>query len=209
MTRTVDATLTAALAGGKGIPFIKGYIGYTDGSVLHSQSLVSYKLTGQELEFEMAYTGDFASDQECIWLERGLTIAGTDYTETTGRFRIMSQRYFPNGTQVATGALFPKQYYSASGYASYQSVINAFCTAYGKTASYRDALAAWLSYKFFPVGKNIIMNDANKIANLLRQKYLIYYCDKGSENVLFYDCGGSLLGGDDFTITPEAAQRAA
>src|SRR5512142_461682 len=103
MTRTVDATLTNALAAGTGIPYLRGYIGYADGTVLHADFVTRYKLTGSTLEFEMPYSADDAGDQESIWLERGVTIAGTKYSVTTGRFRIHSQHYLPNGHQVATG----------------------------------------------------------------------------------------------------------
>lgn len=199
MTRSVDATLTAALAAGTGTPYIKAYIGYTDGSVLSTNDIISYKLTADELEIK--YTADIAGDQESIWIERGLTIAGTTYSVTSGRFYIASQRYLPNGRQIAKGRLFPKQYYAAAGNDTYENVITAFCTAYGKTAVFRDPAAAWLDYKFFPAGKSIILNDANAFTNLLRQKYLIFYCDNGDEEVLFYSCEGSLSGAADITIT--------
>ena len=198
--RTVDATLTAALQAGTGTPYLKANIGYSGGGALHTLNALSYVLTGQTLEFEVAYNGDSVGDQTHIWLERGLTIAGTNYTVTTSRFRIASQRYLPNGHQIAKGILFPKQYYSAAGNVSYQTVLDALCTAYGKTAVYRSAYA-WKAYKFFPAGKAISLNDPNYMANLLAQKYLIFYCDNGGEQVLFYSCDGSLGGAADATIT--------
>src|SRR5512136_2806373 len=103
MTRTIYATLTAALAAGTGIPFLKAYIGYSNGSVIWSGACLRYRLTGQTLELEVPYMDDLGGVSASIWLERGLTIAGTNYTSTTGRFRILSQHYLPNGRQVVRG----------------------------------------------------------------------------------------------------------
>ncbi len=199
--RSINPTLTNALVRGVGTPYIKGYIGYANGFVTHSDTVTRYKLTGTALEFELPYTGDLVSDQECIWLERGLTVAGTTYTVTTGRFRIQSQHYLPNGHQIATGSLFPRQYYSAPGDDTYQNVITAFCAAFGKTAVFRNPADAWLGYQFFPAGKSIVLNDANRFANLLAQKYLIFLCDNGNEEVLVYSCAGS-LDSPDLSFSP-------
>jgi hypothetical protein len=198
--RTVDATLTAALAAGTGTPFLWAGIGYSGGQPLHVVPVLSYVLTGQTLEMELPYNGDSVGDQTHIWLSRGVSLAGTDYYITTSRFRIASQRYLPNGHQVAKGILFPKQYYAVNGNVSYEMICNNLCTAYGKTAAYRSAYA-WRDYIFFPVGKSLILNDPNYIANLLAQKYLIFYCDNGGEEVLFYSCDGSLGVNPDLTIT--------
>ncbi len=200
--RSIDSTLTSALQAGTGIPYLRGTIGYTNGTVVHDDVVYRYKLTGSTLEFEMPYTGDVGGDQTCIWLQRGLTIAGVHHTLTTGRFRILSPHYTPDGRQVAQGALFPRQYYSAAGDDTYRNVISAFCTAFGKTAVFRDPAAAWLDYQFLPAGKSIILNDANKFANLLAQKYLIFFCDNGDEEVLFYSCAGSLNIAPDLVLSP-------
>jgi hypothetical protein len=201
MTRAINATLTAALANGTGTPFLKAYLGYGDSpDVIWSGALIAYKLTGDTLQIEIKYQGSFAGDQTAIWIERGVTIAGTAYTLTSGKFWIHSQDYLRNGSQLIIGKLFPRKYYSAAGDVSYKTVIDAFCTAFGKTAVYRDAGAAWLNYQFLPDGKFIITNDANSMAALLAQKWLIFYCDNGGSEVLFYSCDGSLVA-TDLTIS--------
>ena len=198
--RIVPPALTTALAEGTHTPFLKAFIGYQDGTVLWTGPALSYKLTGQSLEFEVAYNGDAGGDQTCIWLERGLTDKDGTLSVTTGKFFIESQQYFPNGRQVAKGKLFPRQYYAAAGDVSYKTVIDALCAAFGKTAVYRDPAAAWLSYQFFPDGKSIILNDPNFMHALLQQKYLIFYCDNGSNDILFYSCA-PLIGGSDIIVT--------
>jgi hypothetical protein len=185
--RTVDATLTAAHAAGQGTPFIKAYVGYTTGSVKTSHTVVhKYILTGTKLEFWVPTFANYGTDQECIWLERGLTINGTTYTVTTGRFYIWNEEYLPDGSSHFVGGLFPHQYYSAAGDDTYENVINAFCTAWGKTAVYLDDTEAWLGYQFLPAGQVVIMNSAMRFLNMLKQKRLITVCDNGSEEVLIY-----------------------
>jgi hypothetical protein len=198
--RTVDAALTDALAKGHGRPILIGYIGYSNGSVKHSDQVLSYKLTGQTLEFKMPYAADFASDQTHCWLERGMTVGGVDYTITTGRFRILEQTYLEDGSQICRGALFPNQYYSAAGDDTYENVITALCTAFGKTAVFKDDTQAWLDYQFLADGQYIEVTDANKVLQMLQQKRLITLCDNGDEEVLVYcaDVQGSL----DATLYP-------
>jgi hypothetical protein len=186
MTRSVDATLHAALQAGQGKIIATGYIGYSDGSVKYNAPVSAFKLTGTTLEFTMPYIGDFGSNQTHMWLKRGLTIAGVDYTITTGRFAIHNQQYLPNKTQVVTGGLFPNSYYQADGYQTYDTVINAFCTAFGKTAVYREPGEAWHGYKFLGVGKNVLLNNAMLMLNVLQQKRLIQMCDLGAEQVLVF-----------------------
>lgn len=196
--RTLNAELLQALQAGTGKPIATVYIGYMVGNALYSKPAIRYKLTGTTLEAEIALTADLGGDQTAVWIKRGLQVAGTDYTITTGRFYIASQVYQEDGHQIITGTLFPKKKYTAAGDVSYKTAIDAFCTAYNKTAVYRDPAAAWLNYQFLPDGKAITMNDASHFLNLLAQKFLIYCCDNGNEEVLFYSA--DLLGAVDETI---------
>ena len=169
---TVNATLTAALAAGTGKPFIKAYVGYSNGTVKNSHTNCwGYRLTGQTLEFWIPSIANLASDQERIWLERGLTIAGTDYTVTTGRFWIWEEEYLPNRVTRFKGGLVPRQYYSdALTVDDYETVIDAFFTAFGKTTTYKDAAEAWLAYQFMPNPTTLTMTDAPYMLDLLAQK---------------------------------------
>lgn len=184
--RSIDATLLAALQTGTGKPYATVSVGYMVGNAIYSKPAIRYKLTGTTIEAEIAYTADIGGDQTALWLTRGLTIAATDYPVTTGRFYISSQTYQEDGHQIITGSLFPKQKYTADGAKSYTEVIHDFCTAYGKDDAYIDDTQAWLDYQFLPDGKTIVMNDANHFLNLLAQKYLIFCCDAGDNDVRFY-----------------------
>ena len=185
--RTVDPILHAALQAGTGQPIVKAYVGYANGTVKNSHTTVwAYKLAGTTLEFWIPSTTNFGSDQEQIWLERGLTIAGVDYTLTTGRFWIWEEEYLPNSVTRFKGGLVPHEYYSDAGDDSYDNVITTFFAAFGKTVSYKDDAEAWLAYQFLPAGRQILMNSADRFLNMLRQKRLIGACDNGGEDVRLY-----------------------
>src|SRR5512135_3760730 len=192
--RTVDATLTAALAEGKGLPILRATLGHMDGTTHVTAQAIAYKLTGQTLDVEID-SPTILGDQDAIWLERGLLLNGTEYTITTGRFNIATQKALSNGRQQVHATLFPKAHYvdlAADG--TYRDVLTAICTAYGKTAVFEDDAAAWLGYGFFPLGKTLILNDPNYIAHLLQQKWLLFFCDHGSEEVYFYGTERSMFG---------------
>lgn len=196
--RTVDPILHAALMEGKGKPKILAYVGYADGTVKYSVKPIAYKLTGTTLEIEMPKVSDIGGDQVSIWLERGVTIGGVDYTITTSRFYIASQEYRDDQTQLVIGNLFPKKKYTSPGDGTYEASIELFCIAYGKTAAFRNYAEPWLAYQYLPDGKQIIMNDANHFLNQLIQKYLVHACDNGGEEVLFYSA--DVMGAADETI---------
>src|SRR5512143_2653801 len=149
--RTVNSTLTAALHSGAPLNLCRGFIGLADGTIqVGPVQVYYYKLTGTTLE--MLVRTHSGANSEAIWLERGLSLAGTDYTLTTGRFFTLTQARLPGGMQRLTGSILPPQFYEADGYDTYDNVIGALCTNFGKTAVFTDDTDAWLGYKFFPSG---------------------------------------------------------
>ncbi len=182
--RTVDATLTAALASGKGKPYVVGYVGPYTGAATHSEELTYYKLTGNTLEFKMFYNGDFAGAQTHAWIERGMIVAGTKYSITTGRFWIHRQTYQADGSQLCEAQLFPPLYYSASGYDTYQNMITAFLRHSARPPCSRTpappgwATGSWHTAKPPP-------HRCSHMINMCRQKRLIEFVDNG--NTTRYD----------------------
>ena len=74
------------------------------------------------------------------------------------------------------GSSYPNQKISiAAGDETYQQVIEAFCTAIGKTAVFKNSADAWLAYQFLPDGKSLSLNRAELFENLLKQKYTILF----------------------------------
>ena len=100
--------------------------------------------------------------KEIIFTASSMMAEGTTYTVTTGRFWIWEEEYLPNKVTRFKGCIVPPSYYSAAGDDTYENVITAFCTAFGKTAVFKDPAADWLAYQFFPTGKSVILNDANR-----------------------------------------------
>jgi len=198
--RTVDATLLAALQAGSPTPYLKAYVGYSNGTVKTSHTDVwAYRLTGSTLEFWIPSIVNFASDQECIWLERGLILAGTTYTITTSRFWIWEEEYLPNRVARYKGGLVPNKYYTDAGDDTYENVIDAFFANYGKTTTYKNPAEAWLGYQFLPAGQNIITNRAPTFLNLAHQKRLISACDNGGQDVRIYSA--DVIGASQATVT--------
>lgn len=184
--RSIPAALQTALASGSPQPYLRGSIGYRSGATAWSGSVLAYRLGGTRLGMHIPYDGDMASDLDAMWLERGISNGGVTSTITTSRFYITRHRYLPDRTQWIEGELFPARYYSASGYASYSSVINAFCSAFGFSAAFKDAGEAWLGYAFMPAGSTLRLADARRISALLQQKRLVRFFDDGGDAVKFY-----------------------
>lgn len=202
--RTVDASLTAALAAGAPTPYLKAYAGEEDGTLVGSTTnVISYRLTGTSLEFVVKGYSLFSTSVITIWLERGLTLAGTPVTVTTGRFFVYLMEALDNQQVRFKADLFPHEYYTAAGDLTYETVIDALCTAFGKTTTYKDDTEAWLGYQFLPTGQNIIVNDAMRVLNLLHQKRLISVCDNGGEDVRIYSA--DVMGASVATVSVKDA----
>jgi len=200
--RAVDATLLAALQSGAPLPYLKAYVGYANGTVKNSHTNVrAYRLTGTTLEFWIPTVTNFGSDQECIWLERGLQINGTNYTITTGRFFIWEEEYLPDSVTRFKGGIVPPEYYSDPGDVTYHVAIDTFFAEYGKTVTFMNPAEAWIEYQFLPAGQMIIINNAVRFFNLLHQKRLIRVCDNGGEDVRVYSA--DVLGASLATVTVE------
>lgn len=187
--RTVDAALTAGLASGRYRPYMKAYIHYSNGDVKESTTKVyKYILTGQTLDIWVATIGNYGEEQTHISLERGLKIAGTTYTVTTGRFWIWSEDYLPNQVCHFKGGILPRKYYSdALTDDTYETVIDNFFDNFGKTVTYVDEGLGldedWLDYQFLPNPSTLIMSNANRMLAFLAQKRLLGCADNGDEDI--------------------------
>lgn len=181
MPRTLNATLKAALESGSFNAYIqmKWGVNYSD--------VLKYKLTGTTLEAEV---NPMYGSPDTVQLVRGVTIAGVEYSLTTSKFYVIEREVQSFQSTSFDGKfkaqLFPKEYISIAGDDTYENVITAFCTAFGKTAVFDQPSAAIWQANFFPSGKNYTSNNAFSFLNVLAQKYFIYACDYGDEKVLFF-----------------------
>ena len=120
-----------------------------------------------------------------VVLTRGVTIAGLHYTLSSSKFTIINSTWDGN-FQTFQCHLIPRVHYSAAGDLTYQQVITSLLHHLRKTAVFLDPGAAWLSYQFLPSGKPMTLNNAQTFFQQLKQKYFIFACDNGNDEILFY-----------------------
>lgn len=186
--RTLPAELTAALDSGNYTAYHRIELG--DGvHWLLSIEPISYTLEplSMRARFELSYSlGDAFGENDIpyVRLVRGVLIDDVSYDIISSVFYLTSAVW--DGTQSIEASIVPPQKYAASGDGTYEDVIEAFCENYGLTAVFANPSAAWWDYQFLPDGKQIILNDANRFFNLLRQKYLIFACDDGGGQIKFF-----------------------
>ena len=186
--RLLNATLLAAMdTGNYDLYFLATIQDNFNGNVYLSAAPTGYELSDLELVLtvQMPAFMDVPFYRTSIVLTRGVTIAGLHYTLSTSKFTIINSTWDGN-FQTFKCHLIPRVHYSAAGDLTYKQVIDAFCLTYGKTAVYLDPAAAWLSYQFLPTGKMVILNNAQTLFQQLKQKYFIFACDNGSDQILFY-----------------------
>jgi len=189
MPRTVDASLTAALASGSFQTYFRLRIG--ENTIFSITDIFSFKLSPLELEIKFysssAISASPNSPQSHVFLDRGAVINGTPVYVSTSDLRTYSL-FSNNGIYTLKAHVFQKtRLFSniVAGGDTYQNVITNVCAQFGKTAVFKDTLAAYLAFQFFPTGTYVELSDVQKFFTLLRQKYFIYAVDKGSNQILF------------------------
>ena len=186
--RSLNATLLTAMNSGQYDPYFLVTIQDTlGGNVLFTAQPTGYELSDLELTVtvQMPAFMDVPFYRTSVVLTRGVTVLGSQYTLSTSTFRIISSIWDGN-FQTFRCHLIPRVFYSASGDQTYQAVITAFCSTFGKTAVFLTPGAAWLNYQFLPTGKTLTLNNAQTFFQELKRKYFIFACDNGSDQILFY-----------------------
>src|SRR3990167_780136 len=183
MPRTLPAGLSALMAGNSFSPYFRiGFSEVTDPLSEFTEDIFSFKL--HPLEFEATF---YAADPTFIvsGLERGALIGGVQTGIITSKMYV-TEYETRNRIHTIKAHVFDKTPVSFLADISYQDVIETICAEFNKTAAFFKPTAAWLAYQFFPDGKSLILNDARKFFNLLRQKYAIFATDNGDEELLFF-----------------------
>ena len=142
--RTLNATLLTAMDSGNYDPYFLATIkdNYT-GNVIFSGTPVGYELSDLELilTVQMPSFLDVSFYRTSVVLTRGVTVAGSHYTLDTSKFTIINSTWDGN-FQTFKCHLIPRVHYSAAGDLTYQQVITAFCSTFGKTAVFLTPGAA-------------------------------------------------------------------
>jgi photosystem II stability/assembly factor-like uncharacterized protein len=193
---TLAATLQAALESGNYAPYFNAkIIDAANGTTLFEAStppsgggaVTDYKLNRLSLTITLQSSTFIDINYFLVRLQfsRGVTIGGQQYTLDTSDYFI-TDAFWDGNFQTFTCNLFPQTYYTADGALTYQEVIEAFCTYFGKTAIFLDDTADWLAYQFLPDGHILTLNNAQRFFTLLRQKHFIFATDNGDNEILFY-----------------------
>src|ERR1700690_4047336 len=192
--RTIDATLQAALATFHFVPYFKLKV-YRNGAYLTTCDVLKYKLTGTHLSVTVrgVIAVSNAPESVKIVLERGIVSNGSTYVLDSSKFTPISgwiEEVVPKSlavnSTVEAELIPPKNITITSGGHTYRMVINDFCSAIGKTAVYKNSGAAFWDYQFHPTDAMLTLNNAQLFPPLLMQKRLIFCCDNGNEQILFY-----------------------
>lgn len=207
--RTIDATLQAALASGSYTAYFRAYfyVDFNDVSPSFTMTTVSkYKLTGTTLTLEGLY--NYAEDDfnQLGWvvLSRGVTIAGVNYTLETSRFSVKRGKVDGNFLRIEANLLPDTRISFLSDTFTYEQAIEEFCIQIGFDYDLAEPAETFWQNQFLPNGRNLTLNKATAIQQMLKQKAFINLCDNGNEEIRFYSAkkepGGVT---QDYTITVE------
>jgi hypothetical protein len=186
--RTLDPAFQSALDSGQFDPYFRVSISdrYSLLQLLYTQP-IGYKLDELTLSFTIqtdVYL-DYPFFRTGIRLERGITLGDDVLTVATSDFYIVNTIWDGN-FQTFNCHLVPEAHFSAQGDYTYHAVIDGFCSTFGLTALYLEPAADWLDFQFLPTGKTLTLNNAQQFFTLIRQKYFIFACDWGENQILFY-----------------------
>lgn len=194
MPRTLDATLDSALTSESFEAYFLITVREVGFSILETATPTKFKLSGINLTATWPrlsgtiYDGfERPSDLE-FKITRGVTIAGVNYTIDSSYYFGTSQ-IWDGIYQTVNACMLPDLKYTAAGDVTYETLLDDLCGNYGKTAIYKSPGEDWQSYQFLGTGKILNLNRSNNIINMLKQKYLIFACDNGNDEILFTALG--------------------
>ncbi|MBI5297950.1 MAG: WD40 repeat domain-containing protein [Chloroflexi bacterium] len=191
--REVDETLLDGLAAGQGVA-IKRVHTWAD--------LAAYKAgpTAPEASWDVVKFDIFSTSAKCVLVSsndytvsdftvfsivRGLVLGGVEYTIESGVYFV--RKFVERDARIELeGSSYPDEKISLTADGTYLQVIEAFCTAIGKTAVFDDPAAAWLGYQFMATGESLVMNRAERFEQIIRQKYLILCYERSPLEMVFY-----------------------
>ena len=189
--KSVNATLSANMAAGTGLPIARATIGGAD------YDLISY--AWNNLQLTCAINAPITpSLNASILLKRGLKIGATEYLETAGTFYIESSE-IQNGvqTKIKAHALPALAISSVDGNATLEAVLADVTTQIAVTfdAPANDWFDVW---RFYEAGKTVNLPAAKFLQSMITQKRRAHLFLRQSHIWLLNP------GADDGTLTPTA-----
>lgn len=186
MPRTLDPTLEAALATGSGDFFARAFI-------WNGISYTQHEVLGFEIDNLTANVTvpHFTPNEVATWfyIQRGLKINGTEYPIDSSKFRTtLSNVKYPNYITIY-GDIFWNIPVTTAGDESVETVLEDLIQQsvgsadFNNTVIYGNNSEWWHGIQFFPAGKVVLLNKANRLEQLLKQKYLAQICDTGGNQL--------------------------
>lgn len=195
MSRSINATLENALATQQG-DIILRVLTWTDQADYvanpttpdHTWETKKFFIDATSADVELVTANDYTLSAFSVFIiERGVKLVGVEYTVKSGLFFVKTYQE-DYGKIKLHGSSYPNLKVSiAAGDGTYQAVIEAFCTAIGKTAVFKISTDPWLSYQFLPTGKSLSLNKAELFESMLKQKYTILMYEESPGNLVFYN----------------------
>ena len=138
--------------------------------------VLNFKITDITAECTIPYSASYLANAYFA-IERGVMVAGTPVTIRTIYYVITSMITGPKGITLQ-GHILPPSFSSFNGCIWYMDVLDKLVGLNGwtmdQTVTYEDPAAAWLSYLFYPAGRNLTLANMQTFFNVLAQKYMIY-----------------------------------
>lgn len=192
MTRTIPDELRSGLAGQRGSVICRVLTWTTQADYLAGPTspvktwrCLEYDIYSLSAKAVIASENDYTfTDFNVFIVERGLEIDGVEYTVQSGMYFVRTFRE-DFGKITVEGSSFPEIKITLDGRQSYSDVIDDFCAAIGKTAE--QDIANIATYFFLQAGKQIILNRAALMENLLLQKHTILMFEKSPGLLRFYE----------------------
>lgn len=189
MPRTLDPILQAGLENNAGSPIIRVHIARNDAGTFTSNEVLYYKLSNLKVEIKLApFEFSMAAGFSYVQIERGLLIDGVEYTVFSSWYIVRTIGITSYETTIEAH-LFSINNISTPGDVATNTVLAAIITQtdvahHTNTISWLANAEWWKTIQFLPTGRQLILDKADHIISLMRQKYLIVMFDIGENKVL-------------------------
>ena len=214
---SLNATFLAALEAGEGLPIF--YINLQELTPTSMGELGNYNATHAVLTRNKAdiyvrenllasgLISNAVSKTYIIQVIRGLTIAGTDYTVTSGWLFVSEVTYNEQEGTHLIADLLPSV--SVVGIAADRAanlvIADAFSQfGYPSTITFDATRDVWYSWQFYEAGKTLDLLDARSLEGILQEKYFAYLFPRDDAKIYAYGIASNETNNEDGTYSPFA-----
>lgn len=203
--RTVDATFAAAMLAGEGIPVIRAHIDGGTYATYQTKDVISYRLTATTLTVVLNLW--LEQDFEKISIERGINLAGTEYTYETADFQVrsvvvnnlhLSKSGDAQGVTTITATILPNTPFLIDAGTNEYSYflgeigfpVDIVSVIQGSAGPGQGGGDSWGNHRFFPEdGNDVTIPDRMQFIPMIRRKYAVAVAARDRDNSGFNDYG--------------------